>query len=244
MRICASRACGQDHGCSSETAPRATRSSALSGHTCVMGREAAVPQIGGLVPPRETGGRALLPRGSRPARPARIPPHQCLDPAPRWDPHGCLYGMRRCSSRFITRLLENLSRTHPDPRIETCGRPPFPRSAASFPLVRRAAGLSSPEAPDPPDRREYPPHQCLDPAPRWDPHGCLYGMRRRPFRFITRLLENLRRSFGYRPQTPPEAPSREPGHRLGVRGEGGFPGRFAREWRSRVMRGALMRLFP
>ena len=74
MRICASRACGQDHGCSSETAPRATRSSALSGHTCVMGREAAVPQIGGLVPPRETGGRALLPRGSRPARPARIPP--------------------------------------------------------------------------------------------------------------------------------------------------------------------------
>ncbi len=83
MRICASRACGQDHGCSSETAPRATRSSALSGHTCVMGREAAVPQIGGLVSP----------------------------------------------------------------------------------LVRRAAGLSSPEAPGPPNRCEYPPHQRLDPAP-------------------------------------------------------------------------------
>ncbi len=74
MRNCASRACGQDPGCSSETAPRATRSSALSGHACVTGREAAVPQIGGLVPPRETGGRVLLPRGSRPARPVRMPP--------------------------------------------------------------------------------------------------------------------------------------------------------------------------
>jgi hypothetical protein len=194
MRNCASRACGQDHGCSSETAPRATRSSALSGHACVMGWEAAVPQIGGLVPPRETGGRALLPRGSRPARPARMPPAPVPGFRPPVESLRLSLWMRRRSSRFITRLPEKLR------EVLSILRPnvweaAVPQIGGLVPLRETGGRALLPRGSRPARPARMPPRQCLDSAPRWNPYGCLHGMRRCPSRFITRLPEKLRRSF-------------------------------------------------
>ena len=206
MRNCASRACGQDPGCSSETAPRATRSSALSGHACVTGREAAVPQIGGLVPPRETGGRVLLPRGSRPARPVRMPPAPVPGSRPPvessrlslWDETTLLpihYATSRNSFEKFFPILGSNVREAAVPQIgglvpprETGGRVLLPRGSRPARPVR------------------IPPHQCLDPAPRWDRHGCLHGMRRHSSRFITRLLEIPSYEFRGPPHPAPAAP--------------------------------------
>jgi hypothetical protein len=188
MRNCASRACGQDHGCSSETAPRATRSSALSGHACVMGWEAAGPQLGGLVPPRETGGRALLPRGSRPARPARMPPAPVPGFRPPVESLRLSLWMRRRSSRFITRLPEKL-REALSILVPNVWEAAVPQIGGLVPLRETGGRALLPRGSRPARPARMPPRQCLDPAPRWNPYGCLHGMRRCPRRFITRLPE-------------------------------------------------------
>ncbi len=121
---------------------RATRNPALSGRS---------GSGGGPPVPRST---APFPSQSRwpGSPPPRIPTDRCLNPAPRRNSYGCLYGMRRHPHRFITRLLENLRKATPvRGPIHAGGRRSPDRR--SLPRVQRwGAGLSSPEDPDPPDR--------------------------------------------------------------------------------------------